>query len=107
MTAPAQHLVVPGQPVLVPVTSHGPLVDIGMPRLLTVVRDEDVTGISGVGRIMYGCAWDDGVVVTRWNGVISQVTVWPGPHGIKDLEEIHGHGGKSRVHVRPPQSAWG
>lgn len=58
------------------------------------MRDEDVTGVSGVGRVAEGVQFSTGDCVLVWLGTLSSVVVY---RSLADLEAIHGHGGSSRV----------
>lgn len=40
--------------------------DLGEPRLFTMVRNADDSGVSGTGRVLDGVLWPDGSVATRW-----------------------------------------
>ena len=65
-------------------------------RLFQLVRDEDVTGVSGTGVIAEGVEFSGGVVVLQW------LTKWPTSvvfhdRGIESVEAIHGHGGATRI----------
>lgn len=73
--------------------SHG-LVAVIEPRLFKLVRDQDVSGISGTGLVAWGVQFPDGRVATRWNGVIAQTCAWD---SIEHVERIHGHGGATRL----------
>ena len=63
-------------------------------RSFDLVRDEDVTGISGTGRVAEGVVFTDGSAVLRWLTAHRSTTVFP---SLETLETIHGHGGKTRV----------
>jgi hypothetical protein len=63
-------------------------------RTFVLHRDEDPTGISGTGVIAEGIEFSDGTTVLRWHGDCRSTAVWP---SIKDVEIIHGHGGKTRI----------
>lgn len=68
-----------------------------IPRLFRLVRDVDVTGVSGTGVVAWGVVFGDGKAVTRWDGTatgIAQTCVWD---SIEDVRAIHGHGGATRV----------
>ena len=43
--------------------------DLGEPRLFSMVRGADESGVSGTGRVMDGVLWPDGSVATRWRTV--------------------------------------
>jgi len=60
-------------------------------------RSEDVSGVSGTGRITEGIQWSDGSVAVRWptkNGL-------PGTGGtyddIESVIRIHGHGELTKI----------
>lgn len=64
-------------------------------RTFHLQRDEDVSGISGTGRVAEGVEFSDGTVVVRWLvGDHQSTVVWP---GIDAVEAIHGHGGATRI----------
>ncbi len=63
-------------------------------RRLTLVRDEDPTGISGVGEIAEGVQFSDGAVVLRWLTEHRSTGVY---ENLRDLLAIHGHEGRTRV----------
>lgn len=73
------------------------------PRRFRLVRDVDVTGVSGTGVVACGVQFADGKVVTRWDGTasgIAQTCVWD---SITDVAAIHGHGGTTRIQwIDPP-----
>jgi len=67
-----------------------------MTRTFTLVRDEDITGVSGTGRVAVGAQFDDGMVVLHWEGdPYTTTTMHPG--GTDSILYIHGHGGKTRI----------
>lgn len=63
-------------------------------KTFTMVRDEDVTGVSGTGIVADGVEFPDGVTVIRWRGVHQSTVVWP---NIESALAIHGHDGKTRI----------
>ncbi|NUS58905.1 MAG: hypothetical protein HOV66_29225 [Streptomycetaceae bacterium] len=63
-------------------------------RRFRLVRDLDVSGVSGLGHVADGVLFDDGKVVTRWRAAIAQTCVWD---SIEHVEAIHGHGGATRI----------
>ena len=65
-----------------------------MSRLFQLHRDEDVTGVSGIGVVADGVVFPDGVAVVRWRGDRQSTVVWP---SIEDVEAIHGHNGATRI----------
>jgi len=65
-------------------------------RVFFLVRDEDPTGVSGVGTVAEGVEFTDGSVVLRWT------TKWPTStvfhdKGMESVQAIHGHGGATRI----------
>lgn len=61
-------------------------------RLFYLLRLEDETGISGVGRVAEGVQFSDGTCVLRWLTMNGSTAVYDSS---ADLEAIHGHGGKT------------
>ena len=76
------------------------LTEASHPRRFEVWRDEDVSGVSGTGKIVEGVQFSDGQLVTYWLGgppmFQPKVDVWINP-GIDPFEKIHSHGGRTRV----------
>lgn len=64
------------------------------PRRFQLVRDEDETGISGLGTVAYGVVFSDNIAVTRWNSDVAQTCVW---QSMDEVEAVHGHGGRTRI----------
>lgn len=67
-----------------------------MPRAFVLVRDDDVTGVSGTGVVAQGVEFTDGTVAMRW------ASAWPTSvvfhdRGIEGVEAIHGHDGATRI----------
>ncbi|CAM5680991.1 MULTISPECIES: hypothetical protein [Streptomyces] len=65
-----------------------------LPRLFTLQRERDVTGISGTGTIADGVVWPDGSVSVRWRGDRPSTVFWG---SLDDAEAVHGHGGATRI----------
>lgn len=63
-------------------------------RRFVLVRIVDETGVSGTGVVAWGTCFPDGVSVLRWNTERSSTAVY---QNIEDLQEIHGHNGKTKV----------
>lgn len=68
--------------------------DLGEPRLFWLQRTDDETGTSGTGRVVDGVQWPDGTVAIRWRTEKASTAIYD---SIQDVEEIHGHGGKTVV----------
>lgn len=77
-----------------PVSSGGQEDGEGEPKLFRLVRDRDVSGVSGTGLVAWGVRFPDGRVATRWHAEIAQTCTWD---SIEHVEAIHGHGGATRV----------
>ncbi len=74
-------------------------------RRFLVVRDQDVTGLSGTGVVAEGVEFTDGTTVVRWRelphdsehyqrGVRATTVTFP---NVGAVEALHGHGGATRV----------
>lgn len=64
------------------------------PRRFQLVRQVDVSGVSGTGIVAHGVQWPDGTAVVRWRGEHASTVVWA---SIEDAELVHGHGGATTV----------
>lgn len=62
--------------------------------LFHLERDEDETGVSGIGRVAEGIIFSNGKVVLSWLTEATSLAVY---ENMNHLETIHGHGGKTRV----------
>jgi hypothetical protein len=63
-------------------------------RRFYLQRDQDETGVSGVGRVAEGIVFSDGAVALRWCTEFTSTAVYG---SIETVEAIHGHGGQTRV----------
>lgn len=61
-------------------------------------REEDVSGVSGVGIVAEGVVFEDGTAVLRWRGKWPTSVVFH-DRGLEAVAEIHGHGGKTTIVV--------
>jgi hypothetical protein len=70
-----------------------------------LIREVDVSGISGVGVVAEGCVFSDGTTVVRWleldednpnyqRGVRATTVVFP---SIEAVEALHGHNGATDI----------
>lgn len=59
-----------------------------------LIRDTDVSGVSGVGIVAEGAQFTSGKVVMAWLGEHHTVELFD---HIEEVEEIHGHHGLTRV----------
>lgn len=63
-------------------------------RQFVLVRDEDVSGTSGVGVVAEGVEWSNGWVSLHW---LSQLGCLGMYENVKVMLEVHGHGGRTRL----------
>jgi hypothetical protein len=63
-------------------------------RVFQLLRDEDPSGVSGVGRVAVGVVFPSGKVVLEWLGSHSTFGIYD---NLRRVEHIHGHGGKTRI----------
>jgi hypothetical protein len=57
-------------------------------------RNEDLTGISGVGYVAIGVEFPDGSCAMQWQASPSSTGFY---RSIEDVVHIHGHEGRTRV----------
>lgn len=73
--------------------------------IFTLVRDEDVTGLSGTGAVGDGVVFPDGTTAMRWRelptdhpnyirGVRATTVVYP---NVDAVYALHGHSGATRI----------
>lgn len=67
-----------------------------MSRRFLLKRNEDVSGVSGVGFVAEGCEFADGTVAMRWLTKDKPVSTAL-YSSLSDVEAIHGHGGATVV----------
>ncbi|HEY3483397.1 MAG TPA: hypothetical protein VGL02_31380, partial [Streptomyces sp.] len=67
----------------------------GNPRTFHLQREEDVTGVSGSGRVADGVLWPDGTATVKWRGEYASEVCWLG--GIDAVERVHGHDGRTII----------
>ena len=65
-------------------------------RAFQLVRETDVTGVSGTGIVAEGVEFTDGTVALRWVGKNPTSVVFH-DNGIESVEAIHGHDGLTRI----------
>jgi len=63
-------------------------------RVFQLLRDEDPSGVSDVGRVAVGVVFPSGKVVLEWLGSHSTFGIYD---DLRRVEHIHGHGGKTRI----------
>ena len=65
-----------------------------MMRLFHLQRNDDETGVSGVGKVAEGVVFSDGTCALRWVSEYTSTAIYS---NITDLIEIHGHKGSTSV----------
>jgi hypothetical protein len=65
-----------------------------MIKTFKLVRDEDESGVSGTGVVAEGVILSNGQCVLSWLTKHRSLGIYP---TIQELENIHGHGGKTKV----------
>ncbi|MFE7972977.1 hypothetical protein [Streptomyces shenzhenensis] len=70
------------------------------PTLFAVIRDTDVSGVSGTGKVAEGVIFSDGEAAIHWTGTWPTTT--PHPGGIASIKAVHGHGGATRIVLDDP-----
>lgn len=63
-------------------------------RTFQVIRDEDVSGVSGVGVIAEGVLFSSGKVFVNW---ISMHKIVEMADSVAEWEAVHGHEGRTRI----------
>lgn len=61
-----------------------------------MLRDTDVSGVSGEGEVAHAVEFEDGTVVVRWLGATPSTVIWEGPDGLERAVRVHGHNGATR-----------
>lgn len=61
-----------------------------------ILRHEDESGVSGTGRVAEWVEYSDGEVVVHW---LSHTPSTNHYRNMKQVESIHGHGGKTEIVV--------
>lgn len=66
------------------------------PRRFVLVRDEDITGVSGTGVVAEGVLFSNGVVALQWTSEFPTSVVFH-QRGLESVEAVHGHNGRTRI----------
>lgn len=74
------------------------------PMLFKLVRDRDVSGVSGTGEVADGVLWPDGAVAIRWRGERPSTVHYD---RIEDVKHVHGHNGATRIVLVDPSGRLG
>lgn len=63
-------------------------------RRFILVREEDVSGVSGVGKVAEGVEFHNGMCVVSFLSPFPNANVYM---SLRVVEEVHGHEGKTKV----------
>lgn len=63
-------------------------------RRFILHRDEDASGVSGVGVVAEGVEFSSGWVALTWLSALSCVAFY---QNVKEVEAIHGHEGRTTI----------
>jgi hypothetical protein len=63
-------------------------------KIFSLQRSEDVSGVSGTGKVAEGVVFSDGQTVLKWLGHVGSLVIYT---NIESVEYIHGHEGKTRI----------
>lgn len=63
-------------------------------RRFHLVRDQDITGVSGIGIVAEGVLFSTGWVALTWLTAVNSLVFYP---AISNVEHIHGHNGATRI----------
>jgi hypothetical protein len=63
-------------------------------RIFKLIRDVDVSGVSGTGVVAEGIEFSDGSVAIRWLSRWASTVTWASVH---DAMHVHGHDGLTRL----------
>lgn len=63
-------------------------------RRFNLIRDTDVSGLSGTGVVVEGVEFSDGKVAMTWTGRLKSWCIYP---SVEEMMEIHGHDGATRI----------
>lgn len=64
-------------------------------RRFQLVREVDVTGVSGTGVVAEGIEWSDGSACVHW--IVGEHHSWVVWASVGAVEQIHGHNGATRI----------
>lgn len=76
---------------------------LSQPRMYPfyLLRDEDVSGVSGTGIVAYGVVLPSGRAVMEWNSRWQTITVFS---SLDQVRRIHGHEGRTKVCLGTPDA---
>jgi len=64
------------------------------PRRFKLVRNNDVSGVSGIGIVGYGVTFADSKTILWWDTTWHTIGMYESP---EELLEIHGHDGATEI----------
>ena len=72
-------------------------------RLFNMLRDFDITGNSGTGKVAEAVEFDDGTTIVKWSSTsnalgVSSLVVYS---SLEDAITVHGHNGSTRFEEVP------
>ena len=59
-----------------------------------VIRDKDISGVSGVGVVAVGVVFPDHSAVIKWLSEVHSTIIY---NSISEVEKIHGHEGNTHI----------
>lgn len=74
------------------------------PHIFKLMRDTDVSGVSGAGHVADGVVFGDGTTVLRWRSEHRSTAVYA---SLEDAVAIHGHNGATRFEFDPQIDQYG
>lgn len=64
-------------------------------RTFNLIRNKDISGVSGIGKVAEGVVFGDGVTVVRWLSIVHPSTnIYA---SLEDVLKVHGHEGSTRI----------
>ena len=65
-----------------------------MMRIGSLMREEDVNGVSGTGKVAEVVEFSDGTIIVHWLSHTPSTNIY---HNEKQVLAVHGHGGLTKV----------
>lgn len=75
------------------------------PRRFYLERENDVTGLSGTGRVLEGVLWQGGKVTVQWRPPLSTITIYDSFEIFEQLH-VHVHSSTNVVRWLEHSSGW-
>jgi hypothetical protein len=70
-------------------------------RRFVMIREQDISGVSGTGVVAEGVVYSNGVVGLTWLSHLSSHAFY---HSFDVMEAIHGHGGATKIQFLDPKA---